>query len=297
MEYSRRSFLRALGAGLFATGPLVLLGCTEGLPGANLKPTPSGVSLWKRLVVEPSAGRTVRDLRLSFSVDFRVGGDPVNAFNWVDGYPILQASKFGQWTWGIATPMPFDLLDTMSPFGLDPDSFAFQDAQGELGEYSATFVFRRSELKPGESWAVDLFYLAAVDDFSLVHVYREALQTMEIFEPPDTAPLAPDASPISLIDEQQRIKALVDVERFGFPIRSVEALSTDLKPMISQNPIYQEGMGVKYTLGFGEAVFGTSEDVGSDALEITARRLCGKVDHKGLRWSWCVSAPIVWLSV
>jgi hypothetical protein len=286
-----------MSVGLIGAGPLALAGCTEGLPGGELQPRPSGVSFWKRFVVEPSAGRSVRDLRLSASVDFRVGGDPVNAFNWVDGYPLLQASKFGQWAWGLATPTLFDVLDTMSPFGLDPDAFSFQDAQGEFGEYSATFVFRRQELKPGEAWTIDLLYLAAVDDFALVQVYREALQTVKTPEPPDDVPTAPGASPVPLNDEKGRLVVRVETERFGFPIQSVEALSAELMPMISQNPIYREGIGVKYTVGFGERVFGTSEDVGSDTAELATRRLCGKVDHKGLQWSWCVSAPIVWLSI
>ena len=297
MRVSCREFLRSFGAGIVTLGALGLAGCSEGLRGGGLTPKPSGISFWKRFVLAPGSDRPLRELRVAVSVDFRVGGDPVNAFNWVDGYPILQAAKFGQWSWGLATPTLFDVLDTRSPFGLDPDAFSFQDAQGEYGNYSATFVFRRPELRPGETWEIDLLYLCAEDDFALVHLYRQALETIEVPTPPDAAPYEPTLSPAPLADEQGRIQVLVDVEKLGFPVRRVEAVAPDLQPHISENPIYQEGIGIKYAYGYGKPVFLTGDEVETDRVEGTRLRLCGEAEVQGLRWSGCIASPTVWLSL
>jgi hypothetical protein len=301
-KFSRRSLLQWLGTSTLASSALALSGCTE-LFGHRDEPRVAGLSLARSLVLENTEAPPLHDFRLSFSVDFRVGGQRENAFNWVDGYPILRASLPGDWSWALATPSDFIVHDTLSPFGLDPDAFAFGDAQGESGAYSTTFVFRRPKLEFGDPWRIVLLYLAAEDDLGLVQIYRRVRSEIESLPSPNS--LVPNFTGdiATVAGEDASVRVHTDATRLVTPIQSIEGFGGKRTPSV--NPIYQEGLGAKYITSGGELVYLTSElesrrvqiyhhAAGEETL---AQQLCGEHEHRQVRWRWCLEAPVVWHQV
>jgi hypothetical protein len=253
--------------------------------------------------MENSGTSAIRDFRISFSVDFHVGGLAENAFNWVDGYPILEAYLPGKGSWGIATPVDFDLLDTRRPFGLDPDAFSFYDTQGQVGDFSATFVFRKRTLEPGTSWQIPLLYLAGENDLGLIQIYRRVLPQIESFQMPTSLTPTSHEIYITLADQEEKIHVQVDATRLCSPIRSLDGMISFAQP----NPIYQEGLGAKYLTSYGELVSVTSENLKSGSIQIypdpqpeamiVARQVCGEQQHQQVKWRWCIEAPTLWYGV
>lgn len=300
---SRRSFLQLLGTSTLSTSALTITGCAELFGPSKPPQRVVGISLARHLVIENSGTSAIRDFRISFSVDFHVGGLAENAFNWVDGYPILQAYLPRQWSWGISTPVDFDLLDTRTPFGLDPDAFSFYDTQGQVGDFSTTFVFRKRTLEPGTSWRIPLLYLAGENDLGLIQIYRRVLPQIELFQMPTSLTPTPHENYITLADQEMKISVQVDGTRLYSPIRSIDGTLDFARP----NPIYQEGLGAKYLTSYGELIFVTSENTESGSIQVDpeplpgalvfARRVCGERLYKQVKWRWCVETPNLWHGV
>ena len=244
-------------------------------------------------------------MRISFSVDFHVGGQAENAFNWVDGYPILEARLPGQWSWGIATPVDFSLLDTRTPFSVDPDAFSFQDTQGQVGDFSTTFVFRRRTMEPRELWRLPLLYLAAENDLGLIQIYRNFLPSVESFEMPATLTPNEHQEYVTLVDKEEKIQVQVDVTRLFSPVKSIDGFPGER--VSTPNPIYQEGLGAKYEISSGQLVFVSSANPTDVSIQVDppsaekernrARQLCGELQEKQLKWRWCMEVPMLWYGV
>lgn len=96
----------------------------------------------------------IENLRFSRSADLDVNGGFSNAFDVFDtplGNTIIGAWNNGAQFFGMATAAPFTIADSLTFANSNPDAFSNRDANGQVGDFSSSYVYALASLAAGDT--------------------------------------------------------------------------------------------------------------------------------------------------